>query len=123
MKRTINGKEYDISHGSNLHGSDLSGSDLSYSNLSGSNLSYSNLRYSNLSYSKGILRLPVSDPRGYQGFAVWTDSQWIIYGGCHKFTVAEARAHWGNDYSGDRATGEGWLFALNWLDNQPQIYA
>ena len=58
-----------------------------------------------------------------QGFAVWTDSQWIIYGGCHKFTVAEARAHWGNDYSGDRATGEGWLFALNWLDNQPQIYA
>lgn len=69
----------------------------------------------------GIHRLPVGDPRGYDAVAAWRDDKgWMVAAGCRWFTVAEARKHWGEGYKGDRAIGDRYLYALDWLDKQEQ---
>lgn len=87
----------------NLSGADLSGADLSGANLSGA----------------GVLCLHIGDPRGYRPVAVWHD-QWVIFAGCRKFTIAQAREHWGVKYHGIRSTGDQYLAAMDWLEKQPK---
>ena len=135
LERANSDLSYSNLYGSNLSGSDLSGSDLRGSNLHGSdlhgsNLYGSNLRGSSLSYSnlraaRGVLCLPIHDPRGYRCVAVWHSDGWRIASGCRWFGVGEAREHWGANYSGDRAIGDAYLAALDWLAHQqcPQVVA
>ena len=49
MKKTINGKEYDLVPNANLRGADLSGADLRGANLYGANLYGADLSWANLS--------------------------------------------------------------------------
>lgn len=102
----------------NLGGTNLSESNLSEANLSGADLIWANLRATNLSGSKNIICLSINDPRGYRPVAVWVGNQWIIYSGCRKFTVIEARQHWGSIYRGDRNTGDQYINAIDWLELQ-----
>ena len=68
----------------------------------------------------GWYLLPVTDPRGYFAYASWDGNDWIISSGCRNFsTVAQARAHWGEHYSGQRWLGDMYLRALDWLEAQP----
>ena len=103
----------------NLGRTNLSESNLSEANLSGADLIWANLRATNLSGSKNIICLSINDPRGYRPVAVWVGNQWIIYSGCRKFTVIEARQHWGSIYRGDRNVGDQYINAIDWLETQP----
>jgi hypothetical protein len=107
----------------NLSGSDLSGSNLRWANLSGSNLRGADLSRANLSWADlsgaDLKCLPVGDPRGYRPVATWCEG-WFIFAGCRRFTIAEARAHWGVNYKGVRSTGDQYLAAMDWLENQPK---
>jgi len=51
MKKTINGKEYDLSPGADLSHADLRGADLSHADLRGANLRGANLRGADLSHA------------------------------------------------------------------------
>jgi hypothetical protein len=86
------------------------------------NLSWANLYKARLEGSIGVAHLPINDPRGYRCVAVWTDDQWIIYASCRRFTVSEAREHWGPGYAGDRDIGDKYIAALSeieqWSKNQ-----
>ena len=48
MRKTINGKEYEIGPDADLRDADLYGADLRGANLRGANLQYANLQYANL---------------------------------------------------------------------------
>jgi hypothetical protein len=112
----------------NLSEANLSGANLSWANLSGAYLSWANLSWADLSgvdlsradisYAN-LMCLPVGDPRGYRPVAIWCD-QWIIFAGCRRFTLSEARAHWGANYEGIRSTGDQYLAAMEWLEKQPK---
>jgi hypothetical protein len=87
--------------GANLRGANLRGANLCEANLFGAdlcevNLSGANLSGANLSRASGVLCLPVGHPQGYRPLAVRHGDRWIIYAGCHRFGVDEARAHWGS---------------------------
>ena len=112
--------------GADLRGADLRGADLRGANLRGANLRGANLRDANLRYAdlpdadlrgaKGIRVLHCNDPRGYRPIAQESsDGAWIIYAGCRRFTVDEARAHWGDGYVGEREIGDAYLRAIDWL--------
>lgn len=77
------------------------------------NLTGADLRGANL------LHPPVNDPRGYRCVAVWRNDQWMIAAGCRWLNVPEAIIHWGPDYAGDRAIGDAYLSAVEWVAVQP----
>jgi hypothetical protein len=109
-----------------LRGAGLSGAGLSGAGLSGADLSWADLRGADLSgadlsWAVGIAHPPVNDPRGYRCIAVWHADGWRIAAGCRWFTLAEARAHWGDGYAGNRAIGDAYLRALEWLTEQPTL--
>lgn len=101
-----------------LSGAKLRSANLSYTNLRGADLSRANLRGANLIGAKNIHLLPVQDPRGYS----WPhaiqcdDGEWRIRAGCHSFTIAEARSHWGPSYKRKRRIGDMYLAAIDWLE-------
>ena len=120
--------------GANLRGADLSGADLrgadlsetnlreadlSGANLSGADLSGANLSGADLSGATGVLHPPVNDPRGYRCVAVWFAGQWAIAAGCRWLSLPEAQKHWGPDYACDRAIGDSYLEAVEWVAQQP----
>ena len=79
------------------------------------------LRGADLSGAEGVLALPVSEPRGYRHIAVLHGAEWVIFAGCRRFTVAEARSHWcGDDYKGPTSVRETYPAALDWLAKQQQ---
>ena len=117
------GQKADLSK-ADLSGADLSGASLSGANLSKADLRWANLRGADLSGANlrgaiGIICPPINDPRGYRCIAVWYDDQWRIAAGCRWFTVDEGRRHWGPDYTGDRAIGDAYLAAVEWVAQQP----
>lgn len=73
----------------------------------------------NLLGAKGVLCLPMHDPRGYRPLAVAYRVGWLIFSGCRMFNVEGAKDHWGKHYMGQRDIGDGYLRALDWLENQP----
>lgn len=96
-----------------LTGANLTGANLTEAYLRGANLTGANLRGANL------LHPPVNDPRGYRCVAVWRNDQWMIAAGCRWLNVPEAIIHWGPDYAGDRAIGDAYLSAVEWVAVQP----
>ena len=82
-------------------------------------LSEANLSRTDLSGATGVLHPPVNDPRGYRCVAVWFAGQWAIAAGCRWLSLPEAQKHWGPDYAGDRAIGDSYLEAVEWVAQQP----
>lgn len=64
-----------------------------------------------LTLARGIVVLPVGDPRGYVPVAVRHGDSWRISAGCRWFTLEEARDHWGPSYR-NRKLGDRYLEAL-----------
>jgi len=93
-------------YGANLSGADLCGADLCRADLSGANLRG----------AEGVLALPISEPRGYRHIAVLHGAEWVIFAGCRRYTIAEARAHWcSDDYDGPASVRDTYPAALEWL--------
>jgi len=67
------------------------------------NLSYAGLRYAD---------------RYAFPHASLNDSGWLIFAGCRRFTLDEARSHWGESYSGERWIGDMYLHAVDWLEQR-----
>jgi len=89
------------------------------SDLSGADLSGANLRGANLYGAEGFYLLPAQDPRGHSfPHAVQHDGVWRIRAGCRDFSIAEARAHWGGGYEGERWIGDMYLYACDWLERR-----
>jgi len=127
-------------HGANLGGADLYGADLHGANLGeahlhgaylrgadlrGADLGAADLRGADLHGAVGVVVLPAEDPRGYRLIAVQPegDGEWLLVAGCRgPYTLAEARAHWGAGYEGDRLTGDRYLHALDWWDQHGARY-
>jgi len=118
--------------GSDLSHCDFSGSDLSYCDFRGSDLRYCDLRYCDFRYcdfrycdfrhAKGVILLPVQDPRGYSFvFAIECNDGWRVRAGCRDFTIEQALEHWGDSYKGDRGIGDAYLYAVNWLKEKVSI--
>ena len=123
-------------HGANLREADLIRADLSGADLSGANLSYADLHGADLNYAdlrgadlrgadlhgvRGLILLPVADPRGYQpAYAVLVDGVVRVHAGCRDYTVPEARAHWGSEYAGERWIGDQYLRAIEWMETCPE---
>jgi hypothetical protein len=73
-------------------------------------------RRADLCGAEGVLALPISEPRGYRHIAVLHGAEWIIFAGCRRYTVAEARAHWcSDDYDGPASVRDTYPAALEWL--------
>jgi hypothetical protein len=106
--------------GANLRGANLISANLRGANLIGANLRGADLRASDILLSGELIVLPVGDYRGYSSVALWVDNEWRIYAGCRHFNITEARAHWGEQYKGDRMLGDQYLAAMDWLEKQPQ---
>lgn len=107
------GKRADL-RDANLLCADLLYADLLYANLRGANL-----RGADLSGAKNFYLLPVQDPRGYMFTrASLTDLGWVISAGCRRFTIDQARSHWGESYSGERWIGDMYLHAIDWLEQR-----
>lgn len=112
--------------GADLRGADLRGADLEWADLRfvnmfetdlrGACLNNANLDRADARFAIGYLPLPVADPRHYGAHAVLHDEGWRVCAGCHEFTVAEAREHWGEEYCGDKAIGDSYLAACDWLE-------
>lgn len=85
-------------------------------------LSGSVLGGADLSGARGILRLPVGHPEGYDPVAVWREEDWWIGAGCWFFPLADAREHWGADYEGERWLGDRYLKALDILEAEAQFW-
>ena len=101
-----------------LSRADLSRADLRGTNLRAANLSRADLSGADLSRAKGILCLPVGDPRGYRPVAVRHTDGWMVASGCRWFPIAEAREHWGApDYHTPTLAAQ-YLAALDWLEQQ-----
>jgi hypothetical protein len=105
--------------GADMSGAYLSGADMSGADLRGADLRGADLRGADMSDALNIICLPVGDPRGYRPVAVWFGDHWVIYSGCRRFTIAEAREHWGDAYKGERSTSDQYIAACNWLEKQP----
>lgn len=103
-------------NGASLICADLSGADLSGADLSGADLSGVDL-----SGTAGIICLPIGDPRGYRPVAVRHEEGYMIAAGCHWFTLAQAREHWGDAYEGDRGIGDQYLAGIDWLEAQGNL--
>ena len=101
----------------NLDGANLTGANLTRANLDGASLTGANLTRANLTGLTTAVRLPHGDPRGFDCLALWVDGQWLICSGCHKFTVAQARAHWGGDGYHTREIGDLYLWGLDWFEH------
>ena len=103
----------------NLTDADLAYANLTYADLTYANLTGANLTDADLTHAVGVLHPPINDPRGYRCVAVWHSDGWRIAAGCRWLTVVMAREHWGEAYTGDRAIGNAYLAAIEWLDQQP----
>lgn len=64
------------------------------------------------------LRLPVGDPRGYDCVSIKYGEQWRIFAGCRAYFINEAKAHWGENYKGDRTIGDRYLYGIEYLEKQ-----
>ncbi len=103
----------------NLYRADLRGADLHGANLRWANLRRADLRGANLREVKGFLLLPVQDMRGYAfPHTIETDKGWRVRAGCRDFSIEEAKAHWGENYEGDREQGDMYLHAIDWLEKK-----
>jgi len=92
---------------------------LSNANLRGANLRDADLSYADLCYAQNFYLLPVQDPRGYMfPRASLIDSGWVISAGCRRFTIDQARSHWGDSYTGERWIGDMYLHAIDWLEQR-----
>ena len=102
-----------------LSNADLSGADLRDADLSNADLSNADLIGANFVEAKGFILLPVQDQRGYSwSHATLTEDGWKIRAGCRLFTIEEAKAHWGEGYTGDREIGDMYLCAIEWLEKK-----
>lgn len=101
---------------------DLRGVQLGTINPIVSDLTGSVLGGADLRDAKGIVRLPVGHPEGYDPVAVWRRQDWWIGAGCWFFTLAEAREHWGPSYQGERWLGDRYLKALDILAAEAQFW-
>lgn len=55
--------------------------------------------------------------RGHARIAYWgSDGAIRISAGCHDFSLAEARTHWGAGYSGERRIGDEYLALLDYIE-------
>jgi len=86
--------------GADLRGADLRGADLQEANLRGTNLRGAGLRGTNLWGARGILTLGPSITGRTWVVARHEDGVRIL-AGCKYFTLAEARKHWGRDWSNE----------------------
>jgi len=86
--------------GANLRGADLWGANLRGTNLRGTNLRGTNLRGADLRGARGILTLGPSITGRTWVVARHEDGVRIL-AGCKYFTLAEARKHWGRDWSNE----------------------
>ena len=90
-----------------------------HANLRGANLGGADLRGADLRWAKGFHLLPVQDMRGYSfAHAVECEGGWRVRASCRDFSIEEARAHWGEDYKGDREQGDMYLYAIDWLEKK-----
>ena len=100
-----------------LRSADLRYADLRYADLSSADLRYADLRYADLRSAKNIFLLPVQDPRGYlHPHATLTGQGWQIRVEYHRFSIDQARSHWGESYQGERWIGDMYLHACDWLE-------
>ncbi len=113
----------------NLTNTDLRGVDFRETKFYGAYFHHANLCYANLQDAdlrgvdfrgaKGFKLLPVQDMRGYSfAYATLCDDEWRIRSGCRDFTINQAKEHWGNSYIGDRAQGDLYLYAVEWLEKE-----
>ena len=115
------GERADLRH-ADLRHADLSHAYLRYADLGHADLNYANLRHADLRhadlrYVQNFYLLPVQDPRGYtHPHAVLTEGGWRIRAGCRDHSIADAREHWGEGYTGLRSTGDMYLHACDWLE-------
>ena len=56
---------------------------------------------------------------GYFVTANWHGGMWRIAAGCRDFTIAEARAHWGDPDYHTPQSGSRIVHMLDWLEKQP----
>ena len=122
--------------GADLRGADLAGADLRRADLRGADLAGAVLRGADLrgavligavlSGARGLVELPVADPRGYRLIAVQQPEggEWLLYAGCRgPWTIAEARAHWGADgYDGGPLIARRYMHALDWWEREGETY-
>lgn len=87
-------------------------------NLSDANLSDADLRGANLSGAVGYISL-THTAHGYPVGASWRDDRWMIMAGYRKFTIAQARDHWGSEDYHHPQTGSLIIAVLDWLEKQP----
>ena len=103
--------------GADLRGANLREANLREANLCGADLYGANLREANLREASGLILLPVADPRGYSFVhAIQVGDVWRVRSGCRDFTIADARAHWGDGYQDDREIGDMYLHGIDWLE-------
>ena len=100
-----------------LYGADLRNCNIGDANLRNCDIGDANLRYADLRSAKNFFLLPVQDPRGYlHPHATLTGQGWQIRVEYHRFSIDQARAHWGESYQGKRWIGDMYLHACDWLE-------
>lgn len=100
-----------------LSWADLRRADLRWADLRGADLSWADLRWADLRGAKGFQLLTTTD-HGYLVYATLRGTEWRIIAGCHDFTVAEAREHWGADSYHTPSSGRRILATLDWLEKE-----
>ena len=83
--------------GANLTGAKLTGADLYDADLTGAELTGANLTGANLHRSSLRHHVAYPSPLGYHFAAVWIGEDWVVWAGCHRFSLSEARARWDQD--------------------------
>ncbi len=106
--------------GANLRWADLRGADLSGANLRWADLRGAGLSSAGLSKVNGFLLLPIQDHRGYSFVhaSLCGDKVWRIIAGCRRFTIDQARAHWGSEKYPDKERAKDYLYAIDWLERK-----
>jgi len=104
--------------GANLLGADLRRADLRWANLRRAILYGADLRWADLRQAIGIHTLTHTQ-HGYTLLGVQVGDHWTIQGGCRKFTIPEARAHWGSADYPYKPDAERILLMIDWLEKQP----
>ena len=118
-----NGYNHHDPEDANLRWADLRLANLQGADLQDANLQWADLQWASLQRAKHIIFPPIRDPRGYECVVVNHGGKFIIPAGCHRYTTAEARKHWGKSYKGDREIGDMYLYALDWLKvNQRRLF-
>ena len=102
-------------YNANLRGAHLCGANLYNANLRGADLCGADLRGADLCDANLIYLGTCS--RGYSCYVSKEKDEKIIFrGGCHVFTLGEAREYWGESYQKERVHGDEWLRKIDYAE-------